>query len=64
MNAVDEVRQKFGARTAEIHRRQGHMTNIFDKEFQPNEWFGYEQEKERIEMLENLLSEQAGRMGL
>ena len=64
MSALAKSRQAYGRYTAEIHHRQGHMTNIFDKEFQPNEWFGYEQERERIEMLENLLSEQAGRLGL
>ncbi len=62
--ALDKARQAFGEYKAKAHHRDGAFNNPFDKEFQPMEWFGYENERDRIETLDLLLSEQAGRLGL
>lgn len=62
--ALDKARQAFGEYKAKADHLKGCFSNPFEKEHQPMEFIGYEIEKERIEMLENLLSEQAGSMGL
>jgi hypothetical protein len=62
--ALDKARQAAGEYACKRDHLNGCMSNPFDKEERPMEWFGYMIEQERIEMLENLLSEQAGAWGL
>ena len=62
--ALDKSRQAYGEYKCKVDHRQGHMKNPFDKEERPMEWYGYMAEQERIEMLEDLFSEEAARMGL
>ena len=62
--ALDKSRQAYGEYLCKRDHHQGHMKNPFDKHEKPMEWYGYMIEQERIEMLEDLLSEQAGAMGL
>jgi hypothetical protein len=62
--ALDKSRQAYGQYRCKIDHHEGQMKNPFDKDERPMEWFGYMIEQERIETLEDLLSEQAGGIAL